>query len=109
MLETPTKWGRRTRNPARKRPAETLAELKKTLGRETFRKLMGFDNPVTLSIAFDTTGSMQDEINAFKKIAKEIVNVKRNFSVEYILSPFNDPTAGKYSAGTLLSFLKTSL
>lgn len=45
----------------------------------------------TLMFAIDTTGSMSDEIHAAKAIAKQIINATRDFKVDYILSPFNDP------------------
>ena len=41
--------------------------------------------------AIDTTGSMAGEINAAKAIATSIINMQRQFDVDYILSPFNDP------------------
>ena len=45
----------------------------------------------TLMFAIDTTGSMAGEINAAKAIATSIINMQRQFDVDYILSPFNDP------------------
>ena len=46
----------------------------------------------TLMFAIDTTGSMRREINDAKAIAKQIINKKRDHKVDYILSPFNDPS-----------------
>ena len=40
----------------------------------------------------DTTGSMKDEIAAAKAIAKSIIHETREFGVDYILSPFGDPS-----------------
>ena len=45
----------------------------------------------TLIFAIDTTGSMGEDIQAAKAIAKEIISVTRDSEVDYILSPFNDP------------------
>ena len=57
----------------------------------------------TLMFAIDTTGSMKDEIQAAKAIAKQIINATRDFKVDYILSPFNDPRKSYqiYSTGFL--------
>ena len=57
-----------------------------------FDKLMAVQGDVTLMFAIDTTGSMSDEIDNAKKIAIEVVNYDRNNPVNYILSPFNDPS-----------------
>lgn len=57
---------------------------------------MAYDGGVTLAFALDTTGSMGDDIDAAKEIVFGIVTQERAFSVDYILSPFNDPvTHGK--------------
>ena len=46
----------------------------------------------TLMFTMDTTGSMSQEIKAAKAIAKQIISATRDFEVDYILSPFNDPS-----------------
>lgn len=57
---------------------------------------MAEDGEVTLAFALDTTGSMSDDIDSAKKIVIGIVNSHQGQSVDYILSPFNDPvTHGK--------------
>lgn len=65
--------------------------IKKDIGEQNFSDLMLESGGATLMFAIDTTGSMSDEINAAKAIATSIVNRKRQFPVDYILSPFNDP------------------
>ena len=55
-------------------------------------KIISGQGASTLMFAMDTTGSMMDEINAAKNIAKSIIHETRTFSVDYILSPFNDPS-----------------
>ena len=42
-------------------------------------------------LGIDTTGSIGDESNIAKAIAKKIINVTRESEVNYILSPFSDP------------------
>lgn len=51
----------------------------------------------------DTTGSMGDEIEAAKEIAKAIAAHPRDSPVDFILSPFNDPS--KYASFKGLSYL----
>ena len=54
-------------------------------------KILSAQGDSTLMFAIDTTASMSDEIQAAKAIAKAIISVTRDFEVDYILSPFNDP------------------
>ena len=68
-----------------------LKLIKIAIGDYNFAKLMSQNGAATLMFAIDTTGSMRDEINAAKAIATSIVNRDREFPVDYILSPFNDP------------------
>ena len=69
-----------------------LQELRKKVGANKYDSFFGVHGDVGLMFAIDDTGSMRDEISAAKKIAKDIINYKRKFSItEYILSPFNDP------------------
>ena len=56
-----------------------------------FDTFMSVNGDVTLMFAIDDTGSMSDEIQAAKDIASSIVNHPRDETVDYILSPFNDP------------------
>ena len=69
-----------------------LESIKKDIGEQKFSELILESGGATLMFAIDTTGSMSDEINAAKAIATSIVNRKRQFPVDYILSPFNDPS-----------------
>ena len=69
-----------------------LEWIKKDIGKENFDELMLATGGATLMFAIDTTGSMSEEISAAKEIAISIVNRKRQFPVDYILSPFNDPS-----------------
>ena len=45
----------------------------------------------TLMFVIDTTASMRGKISVAKAIAKQIIGVTRDFVVDCILSPFNDP------------------
>lgn len=71
-----------------------MDSVKKDLGSATFETFMSVKGDVTLMFAIDDTGSMGDEIQAAKDIAKSIVNHPRDEKVDYILSPFNDPKTG---------------
>ena len=69
-----------------------MDRIKGEIGNETFDKMMGVNESVTLMFVIDTTGSMYDEIKAVKAIAQYIIDHQRNDTkVDYILSPFNDP------------------
>ena len=72
--------------------AKYLDELRKNVTDETMAKVISAKGDSTLIFAIDTTGSMRDEINAAKAIAKQIINIQRDYKVDYILSPFNDPS-----------------
>jgi hypothetical protein len=69
-----------------------LDAIKKELGGKIFDKVISVKGDVTLIFAIDDTGSMGGFINAAKALATTIVNTERVFDVEYILSPFNDPS-----------------
>lgn len=65
----------------------------KEVGPAVFDKMIGVMDEVTLMFAIDTTGSMYSEIVAAKAIAEYIVHHPRqDTEVDYILSPFNDPS-----------------
>ena len=49
---------------------------------------------MTLMFVIDTTGSMGDEIASAGAIVKRIIKEVRDYEVDFILSPFNDP--GKF-------------
>ena len=68
-----------------------MDSIKKELGPSLFDTFMSVNGDVTLMFAIDDTGSMRDEIRAAKAIANSIVHHKRDETVDYILSPFNDP------------------
>lgn len=54
---------------------------------------MNLDIGSTLIYAIDTTGSMSEEIDEAKKIAKDIIkNYNLPKELTYILAPFNDPS-----------------
>ncbi|KAL9985051.1 hypothetical protein ACROYT_G007408 [Oculina patagonica] len=60
-----------------------------------FDDMMGVNEKLTLMFAIDDTGSMHNEIDAAKAIATYIVDHPRqDTTVDYILSPFNDPKTG---------------
>lgn len=69
-----------------------MDSVKKDLGGDSFKTFLGVKGKVTLIFVIDNTGSMRGEIAAAKAIAKSIVNQTRNEAVNYILSPFNDPS-----------------
>jgi len=72
---------------------EILDDIKSKIGRKKYNELMAYDGGVTLAFALDTTGSMSDDIDAAKTIVFGIVTNDRAFSVDYVLSPFNDPAS----------------
>lgn len=74
-----------------------LDKLKKELGDDKFGNLLGVKDEKTLIFAIDDTGSMGGEINAVRKITREIVKTRgTNPPVDYILSVFNDPSKLRY-------------
>ena len=54
--------------------------------------MLALDNDVSLMFVIDTTGSMKDDIESAKAIAEAIARHPRKGKVDYILSPFNDPS-----------------
>ena len=84
-----------------------LDRLRKDIGDKKMNKILSAQGDSTLMFAIDTTASMYDEIQAAKAIAKAIISVTRDFEVDYILSPFNDP--GKIYICELRSSLKITL
>ena len=91
------KKGRKKRSASRAASSAVktfMDSVKKDLGRAAFETFMSVKGDVTLMFAIDDTGSMGDEIQAAKEIAKSIVNHPRGLKekVDYILSPFNDPS-----------------
>ena len=75
-----------------------LGSVREDIGVSNFSNLLSMQGQVTLMFAIDDTGSMSEDIDAAKKIATHIIHKKRTESVDYILSPFNDP-------GNLFCFL----
>ena len=69
-----------------------MDSMKSDLGSTTFQAFMSVKGDVTLMFAINDTGSMGDEIQAAKDIATSIVYYPRDEKVNYILSPFNDPS-----------------
>ena len=68
-----------------------LDRLWGVVGDKKMDKILSVQGDSTLIFAIDTTGSMGEDIQAAKAIAKEIISVTRDSEVDYILSPFNDP------------------
>ena len=68
-----------------------LDKLQREIGDKKMDKILSAKGCSTLMFAIDITGSMGDEINTAKAIAKQIVNVTRESEFDYILSPFSDP------------------
>jgi len=71
-----------------------LDKLRTDIGDDKMNEILSSQGDATLMFTMDTTGSMKDEINAAKAIAKQIIDSTRDFDVDYILSPFNDPRTG---------------
>lgn len=70
-----------------------MDDIRGEIGNVAFDEMMGVNETLTLMFAIDTTGSMKDEIKAAKAIAEYIVHhARNNTKVDYILSPFNDPS-----------------
>ena len=67
-------------------------KLRDILDKTDFDNLLGISGDVSLIFVIDTTGSMGDEIAAAKEIAKAIAAHPRDSPVDFILSPFNDPS-----------------
>lgn len=83
------------RHCRRKKPNKhenVFKKLRTILNKEEFEILLGITGDVSLIFVIDTTGSMGDEIEAAKKIAKAIAAHTRDSPVEYILAPFSDPS-----------------
>ncbi len=72
--------------------SQFLETLKDDIGLKMFDNLFARRGGKTLAFAVDTTGSMTDDIKATKAIAKAIVQESRKDKVDYILSPFGDPS-----------------
>ena len=82
----------------RKKPntyKNVLKQLRKVLDEDELDTLLGVTGDVSLIFVMDTTGSMSDEIEAAKNISKAIAAYPRESSVNYILSPFSDPSKYK--------------
>lgn len=69
-----------------------LGQVKDNIGDEAFNEYLGIDGLITLMFVMDTTGSMTGDIEAVVVISAQIVNQTRENNVDYILSPFNDPS-----------------
>ena len=69
-----------------------MERIKKVIGSDTFEEVFAKRGDATLMFVIDVTGSMKDEILAAKAIAKTIIQETREFDVDYILSPFGDPS-----------------
>ena len=69
-----------------------MDSVKDDIGADAFDTFLSVKGTVTLIFVIDNTGSMAGHIAAAKAIAKSIVNEPRKeMTVNYILSPFNDP------------------
>ena len=71
--------------------AEFLNTIKEEIGEKLFEEYLSISGLVTLMFVIDDTGSMSEEIKAAISISEQIVKAKRDYDVDYILSPFNDP------------------
>ena len=94
-IQLAKKSGRKKRAAPSSAVKAFIYSVKKELGFSSFNTFMSVHGDVTLMFAIDDTGSMSDEIQAAKDIARSIVNHPREDTVDYILSPFNDPGESK--------------
>lgn len=69
-----------------------LKSIRDGVGEEFFEKYLSINGSVTLIFAIDDTASMTSYIEGAIAIAVKIVTAKRDYAVDYILSPFNDPS-----------------
>ena len=69
-----------------------MKRIETAIGSDTFEEVFAKRGDATLMFVVDVTGSMKDEILAAKAIAKTIIQETREFDVDYILSPFGDPS-----------------
>ena len=69
-----------------------LESIREDIGDTAFEEFLTISGLVTLIFAIDDTGSMFEDIRAVFAIATQIVREPRNYYVDYILSPFNDPS-----------------
>lgn len=92
LLSTKAKSSSRKKRSSTSVGKAFLLDLRKKIGGAKFDGFLAVQGDVGLMFAIDDTGSMRAEIQAAKKIAKDIITYKRKFPItEYILSPFNDP------------------
>lgn len=92
LLSTKPRPQGRTKRSFTNEGSDFLRSLRKRVGRVAFDSFMAVQGDVSLMFVIDSTGSMRDEIQAAKNIAKDIINYNRKVPIkEYILSPFNDP------------------
>jgi membrane-associated HD superfamily phosphohydrolase len=85
----------RSKRSTQNKASTFINDLKQTMGSAQFDKFMAVMGDVTLMFAIDTTGSMSDEIETAKRIAVDVINYPRENPVNYILSPFSDPSKYK--------------
>jgi len=78
----------------KKAATKYMERIKTVIGSDTFEEVFAKRGDASLMFVVDVTGSMKDEILAAKAIAKSIIHEAREFDVDYILSPFGDPTYG---------------
>ena len=76
----------------KKAATKYMERIKTVIGSDTFEEVFAKRGDATLMFVVDVTGSMKDEILAAKAIAKSIIHEAREFDVDYILSPFGDPS-----------------
>ncbi|CAH3164627.1 unnamed protein product [Porites lobata] len=93
LLSTKAKSSSRKKRSSTSEGKAFLQDLRKKVGATKFDSFLAVQGDVGLMFAIDDTGSMGNEIEAAKKIAKDIINYReRKVPIkEYILSPFNDP------------------
>lgn len=80
------------RHCSKNKHKNVFKKLRAILDETDFDSLLGISGDVSLIFVIDTTGSMGDEIAAAKEIAKAIAAHPRDSPVEFILSPFSDPS-----------------
>merc|ERR1719309_791260 len=71
-----------------------IKQIKDKPGEDKFKNFLAVDGDVSLVFTVDTTGSMGEEIPQAKAIANAIASYERKGTVDYILSPYHDPSSG---------------
>ncbi|XP_016319877.1 von Willebrand factor A domain-containing protein 7-like [Sinocyclocheilus anshuiensis] len=76
---------------------ELLEDIRLATGNVAFLRLMGLTQASVLAFVFDTTGSLSNYIDVFKRVCFSVIDSRRGTSEEpseYVLVTFNDQDSG---------------